>query len=265
MTFSAVVSQPVLYADVFYVGAPRVTYWALVSKYTNLANSVFIKIQDNGSSGSFTTAYFLYGNNGSPWPGMTGGPAVVSIAPFTQARITTRLVGDSITLEIDRNFDSVPEDTITRGGIPLGNLGDRVGLAGLNNATIDNFSIGGPPPAVAPMNSSNFTGGVWTGNIAVLQAGTNMTLWADDGQGHLGQSLPFNVTDTPRLSIARSENSVLLSWPAAAAGFRLEQALLLPAGTNWVPVIDASIIVADRRTVSNSISGSNQFYRLTKP
>ncbi|HYT58757.1 MAG TPA: hypothetical protein VEL06_01210, partial [Haliangiales bacterium] len=96
-------------------------------------------------------------------------------------------------------------------------------------------------------------------------AGTNVTLWADDGRGHIGQSLPFNVTDAARLSIAHSENSVVLSWPAAAAGFRLEQALLLPAGTNWVPVIDASIIVADRRTVSNSISGSNQFYRLTKP
>jgi len=115
------------------------------------------------------------------------------------------------------------------------------------------------------MNSSNFTGGVWTGNIAVLQAGTNMTLWADDGRGHLGQSLPFNVTDTPRLSIARSENSVLLSWPAAAAGFRLEQAFLLPAETNWVPVTNDAIIAGDRWTFSNRVPGSNTFYRLTKP
>ncbi len=53
------------------------------------------------------------------------------------------------------------------------------------------------PVAVNPANSGNFTGGVWSGNLAAFQAATNVTLLADDGIGHVGRSLPFNVGQVP--------------------------------------------------------------------
>jgi hypothetical protein len=42
-------------------------------------------------------------------------------------------------------------------------------------------------------NSGSFADGVWSGNLAVLQAATDVTLLADDGLGHLGKSVAFDV------------------------------------------------------------------------
>jgi len=153
MTYTGPVSNPnVVGADVFYQGGPRVVYNALVLGYANLANNVFVKVQDNNANGDFDTVFFYYGDNGGGWPGMTGGPASQAVpTPFTSARLTLTLAGNAVTLTIDTNFDNVPELTYTRGGIPLANLGSGVGLGGFNNATFDNFALEGtqaiPEPA----------------------------------------------------------------------------------------------------------------------
>jgi len=47
--------------------------------------------------------------------------------------------------------------------------------------------------AIAPSNSENFVDGVWTGTVTVLEAATNISLRADDGADHLGDSNPFNA------------------------------------------------------------------------
>ena len=74
MTFNGYNStQPYVEAEVYYLGSARVTYAALVSRYLNLSNNLFIKVQDNNSSGDFERVFFYYGNNGGPWAGMTGG------------------------------------------------------------------------------------------------------------------------------------------------------------------------------------------------
>ena len=46
---------------------------------------------------------------------------------------------------------------------------------------------------LTPTDSGTFSGGVWTGAVTVLQAGTNVVLVADDGAGHTGTSAAFDV------------------------------------------------------------------------
>jgi len=46
---------------------------------------------------------------------------------------------------------------------------------------------------ITPVISGAFTGGVWTGNLTVLQAASNAVLSASDGLGHAGLSNPFQV------------------------------------------------------------------------
>lgn len=146
MTFNGYNStQPYVEAEVYYLGSARVTYAALVSRYLNLSNNLFIKVQDNNSSGDFERVFFYYGNNGGPWAGMTGGNYYVDVTPFVKARIWTVVSGTDITLNIDRDMNGVPEDILTRGNFPTANLGDVVGLGGYNNATFDNFLV--PEPA----------------------------------------------------------------------------------------------------------------------
>lgn len=133
----------------------------------------------------------------------------------------------------------------------------------LDDVRIDTLGISGLP--VTPTNTANFNNGVWSGSVTVQQPATNATLLADDALGHLGQTLPFDLLGTPKLRITRLDGSVMLSWPAAAADFRLEQTPLMPLPTNWAPVPNAPVIVGDRNTVTNSLTESGVLYRLKGP
>lgn len=118
--------------------------------------------------------------------------------------------------------------------------------------------------AVVPINpgvTTNFSGGTWSGNVSVLQAATNVLLQASVSE-HSGVSIPFNVLGTPVLAITAFSNSVVLSWPVAAAGFTLEQASTLP---NWTADPGTPAIVGDHYGVTNALDATHIYYRLRKP
>ena len=115
--------------------------------------------------------------------------------------------------------------------------------------------------AISPVLSGNFTNGVWSGQLAVLEPATNVILRAIAGTGHFGESLPFDVLGTPRLAIAKAGNSVVLSWPAGI-GFDLQQTAALP---DWTTVPDVPTVANGRCYVTNSIAPTNTFHRLKKP
>lgn len=46
---------------------------------------------------------------------------------------------------------------------------------------------------IVPTNTPSFAGGVWSGQVTVTAAGTNIVLKADDGAGHTGMSGAFNA------------------------------------------------------------------------
>lgn len=54
---------------------------------------------------------------------------------------------------------------------------------------------------VAPSFTGYFVNGAWAGNVAVLAAGSNIVLTADDGQGHIGRSIPLTVAGFNDLSV----------------------------------------------------------------
>lgn len=133
-------AEPTLGVNIHYQGDERITYGGLVSLYKDLDNCVFVKVQDNAPEGDYFRVFFYWGNNSlSAWPGMTGGDYYVEVTPFTDARLWTVIEDDQVTLLIDRDFNGVPEDVITRGGIPLAEAGTGVGLCGFDNVTLDNF------------------------------------------------------------------------------------------------------------------------------
>jgi hypothetical protein len=114
---------------------------------------------------------------------------------------------------------------------------------------------------VNPTSTGNFTNGVWSGNVVVLQAATNVILLAGTGTGY-GSSSPFNVLATPKLTITALGNSVVLSWPTNAVGFSLVQSSTLSSWTND-PVTPS--VVGGNYNVTNALSATNTFYRLRNP
>jgi formylglycine-generating enzyme required for sulfatase activity len=71
------------------------------------------------------------------------------------------------------------------------------------------------------------------------------------------------LAQTTTLSIAPAGNQVILSWPATAANYVLQSTPgFLPAA--WSNVSPAPAIVNGQYTVTNSISGTQKFYRLSQ-
>jgi Domain of unknown function (DUF4082) len=89
---------------------------------------------------------------------------------------------------------------------------------------------------VSPGATGNFTNGTWSGNIAALQAATNMILQASAGVGHSGFSIPFNVGSLvarPTLNFARTGDSLQFSW---AGSFKLQaqtNSFSVGLSSNW--------------------------------
>ncbi|HZL41927.1 MAG TPA: hypothetical protein VFD66_01450, partial [Verrucomicrobiae bacterium] len=115
---------------------------------------------------------------------------------------------------------------------------------------------------VTPTATTNFSSGTWSGNLAVLQAATNVILQASVGPGHSGASNPFNVIGTPKLAIAGSSNSVVLSWPVTTPPYNVEQASTLP---NWSPCAVTPILVGDHYTITIPRDAAQTYFRLRKP
>jgi len=130
-------------ADVFDTGA-GLAYTALVLGYADLADSLYIKVQDSGG-GEFDTYGLYFGVNGINNPAWSTGEIFNSLTtPFSSAHMIVSLSGDTVTLSLDTNFDSVIDQVYTASGVPLGLLGTGVGIGGLNSDTsLDNFAVAG--------------------------------------------------------------------------------------------------------------------------
>lgn len=119
--------------------------------------------------------------------------------------------------------------------------------------------------ATVPVNpgaTPDFSNGGWSGNVAVLADATNVMLVASEDSGRYGTSELFDVRDTPKLVISVLNSSMVLSWPAAASGFNLEETVALP---NWNASSVTPVVVADRYYVTNILGAGNIYYRLRKP
>ncbi len=73
----------------------------------------------------------------------------------------------------------------------------------------------------------------------------------------------FGLTTTvPQLQIARSGSNVVLSWPAAASDFQLQQAGELGSGASWSTVTNTPAQSGDQLQVILP-TGGNSYFRLS--
>ena len=67
----------------------------------------------------------------------------------------------------------------------------------------------------------------------------------------------------PKLSILQSGTNVILTWPTNATGFTL-QSITNIVSTNWSNVSPSPVTISGQYTVTNPISGTEKFYRLSE-
>jgi len=81
-----------------------------------------------------------------------------------------------------------------------------------------------------------------------------------------GQGTVFSLSFSPQLTIIPSGANVILTWPTNVVGFDYT-GFTLQSTTNlaspiWTTNLPAPVIVNGQNTVTNPISGTQQFFRL---
>jgi len=127
----------------------------------NLFSYLKVQFQSNNSTNNFHSILFYLIDNGSQqlgWNGMTDGgsmePLFVDGRSFTSAKITAEFTTETVnnqdfgrvTIWVDRDPAEGNDYVVTRGGIPLNNMGTEVGLGIDGSATVDNFQVHIPEP-----------------------------------------------------------------------------------------------------------------------
>ena len=115
-----------------------------------------------------------------------------------------------------------------------------VDIAGATNAT---YTL----PVVQPRHAGEYT-------VVVSTPGGSVT-----------SAPPAVLTVLPTLIAKPGANAMILSWPADAAGFKLQSTPNLTQPVIWVDVTNLPAVIGAKFTVTNTISGGAQFYRLSKP
>jgi uncharacterized repeat protein (TIGR03803 family) len=82
------------------------------------------------------------------------------------------------------------------------------------------------------------------------------------GEGEAGTVFRLTVVQLPQLTINLSGTNVILTWPPGPTNWTLQSTtnLVLPV---WTAVSPASVVVNGQNTVTNPISGTQRFYRLS--
>lgn len=115
--------------------------------FQDVENNAFLKVQ--GSGGTFSIAYFYYGNNGGGNPCKITGGCSFPITPFHSGRIhaTLNQATGQVSLDIDTNFDNNPEQTIVKTYNAPFSFGNAIGIASYGGSFLDNFASSSTPPA----------------------------------------------------------------------------------------------------------------------
>jgi sugar lactone lactonase YvrE len=77
-----------------------------------------------------------------------------------------------------------------------------------------------------------------------------------------GQTLPLPAP--PQLRITPSGTNVILTWPTNATGFTLESTMNLASPAVWSTNSPTPVVVSGQCVVTNLISGTQKFYRLSQ-
>ncbi len=87
--------------------------------------------------------------------------------------------------------------------------------------------------------------------------------------GSSGNGTVFNISFTPQLTITPSGANAIFTWPTNVAGFdytgyTLQSTTNLGSRAAWTTVPPAPVVADGQNTVTNAISGTQQFYRLSQ-
>jgi uncharacterized repeat protein (TIGR03803 family) len=96
-------------------------------------------------------------------------------------------------------------------------------------------------------------------NAGLILSGS--TLYGTTQIGYPDNGAVFSLSLPPQLTIVPSATNILLTWPTNAIGFTLQSTTNLGSPV-WTTNSPTPVVVNGQNTVTNLITGTQQFYRL---
>jgi len=149
--------------------------------------------------------------------------------------------------------------TTTGGGSGSGTL-FAINTNGTGFTTLHSFT------PTSGSNSTNSDGASPSSNL--ILSGNTLYGTAYEG-GVWGSGTVFSLSLVPQLIVIPSGGNVILTWPTHYASFNyseyaLQSTISLVSPVVWTPVSPGPVIVSGQNTVTNPISGTQQFFRLSQ-
>jgi hypothetical protein len=103
--------------------------------------------------------------------------------------------------------------------------------------------------------------------VGLILSGDNLYGTTTIG-GSLGTGTAFSLSlrsnSPPQLTLIPSGANTILTWPTDATGFTLQSTTNLGSSAVWTTNAPAPVVVNGQNTVTNPISGTQQFFRLSQ-
>jgi uncharacterized repeat protein (TIGR03803 family) len=101
--------------------------------------------------------------------------------------------------------------------------------------------------------------------VASLILSDNVLFGTAQGGGSFGNGTVFRLSLLPpQLTLLGIDANVVLTWPTYAPGVTLQSSTNLVPPIIWTTVSPAPVVVNGQYTVTNPITGTQQFYRLSQ-
>ncbi len=126
-------------------------------------------------------------------------------------------------------------------------------------------SAGKCKPASAPLIASQPSDVPLMGNypLGALSSSQGFLYGATSGGGISRSGTVFRAELPPKLNITAAATGLVLSWPANGTSFVLQSTTNLSSPV-WTVNLPAPIVINGQNTVSNPVSGTQQFFRLSQ-
>jgi len=99
----------------------------------------------------------------------------------------------------------------------------------------------------------------------ILSGNTLYGVTGNGGSGGSGTIFSISLpVAPPQLTIIPAGGNVILTWPTNATGFTLQSTTNFGSSAIWMTNSPAQVVINGQNTVTNPISGTQQFYRLTQ-